>query len=360
MQPVQQAPTLSAIQNLIVGNAVSASHGLRWVNELSFLEAACLPVVTSQRFKVPTGASASVKIPYARSVGAMALMVHVELHQATASPVGACTITVTDSSAKLAWIVANALDGSGTIRVMHGTRLDYGYTRAWADVSAMTVGSTVDIEFAWANTSNTQGIYSITLAEVPLSVVDPTSAPTTEPSAEAAWPTAGGSLNLLIDGTTTYRRGFARLFSQIDSARTLVRRHYACISTWENTTDAWQVTSAAVVAIPMGMGTNPTFRIRPRCLYGTASGANTCTLRVRYRTSGANTGTLRCAVTPVGGAAANTNLALAASAGAWTSATIAITLPSSGTSGEVDIQYLASTTAGTLYVSSLSIIESES
>jgi hypothetical protein len=93
-------------------------------------------------------------------------------------------------------------------------------------------------------------------------------------------------------------------------------------------------------------------------LYGT-SVANACVIRVRYYAPTV-AATLRVVVTPVGGSPANTDVTLAVNGAFAVTSPASLSLPTSGTDHEVDVEFQAwNAGAGSVYVSGLFIEEAE-
>lgn len=343
-----------------VANPVSSYHGARMVNDLAYLLAANAVTIADCSFDTSYGGgSADVSVLYARSPGAYALLVGVELAEADAA---AATITVTNNGSALTWLEHNGLDGSLAIPTppasTHLPQLHHGVV----DVSGLATNGTIyRLKFAIATTTGAL-LQRVFVREIIASQIAPESAPTTEPSANAAWPfyrpgrhdaTAG-----LVDGSASTALGWVRLIDQCEQGRTKWR-------TWRQWTfpelDAYvpQTTSAVVgnLTWPQGGAHTPEWYTRSRRLRGTTAGtavAENAAVLARYKCGGTG-GKIRVIVDGVA------NDYTVAAAGSYTTQSLgAITLPTGGTDQRVKIEVQGGvTTTGTLYVPTIAIVTNE-
>lgn len=198
-----------------------------------------------------------------------------------------------------------------------------------------------------------QGFEALSLVELPVASLRPESS---EEGIAGNWPSPRNELH---DGDGGQGQGFPTILLAEQSARTSVRLHWQ-VGTYEDTGEAWFTTSATHAALDWkgGLGTtyDPVWRVRAKSTYGTSAGC-VCTMSVHYQSTDA--GELRIAHTPVGGSLTRTTLTLPSTAGAWGSTSVAVTLPATGTSQEVDLSFDAKIASGTLYLSSIALIGNE-
>jgi hypothetical protein len=361
---VPTRPEPAQLDRLAVGRAVSARHGRHWNHELTFLLAHNVHPVVNAVFN-DSGAR-TVKVAYNRSPGVQVLLVEYELgYGPDESTLALSTFTVTASSGTVAALDDNGfLDGSAEIQPDSNAKLNRSIFRGFLDVTGLTVGTTVDLIFTYANVSTDPegaGLYRLSVMEVPLADVSPVDDPTTEVGLEPVW---SDPRRAIVDGSTTGDEGFVRLTAMLDKARSQVRRYWQWITT-EGTAagEAWRVTAtAAGTTFPFGgSGSARTFKSKARHLYtvGGSMQPETTQIRVRYNNSGIGC-TLRCVVTPVGGAAVNTDISLPNAGASWDDVTAELLLPTTGTGQEFTIQFQAwNSGAGTTYVSQIAIISNE-
>jgi hypothetical protein len=354
---VPPAPEYAQLGGLVVGRPVKAGDMRHLSRELLFLLGRCLPVVSSQVYSGALGQK--VVVAYNRTPGAQVLLAELEFSNANSSDtafVGA--VVASSGTVSVIETGRHVLDAATSTDVTTRTQVKRDTYRVHLDVTGLTVGTTVYLAFIVSDTkAGDAQIYRITLAEVPIATASPADTPATEVGLDAAWPQAR---NAIVAGDTSQKLGWVRAFGQLAKARAEVRRHFQLSCAETASTATWRTeTNAAGTAFPFGLGNNPTWRVRARRLYTTAT-ANAYTLRARYYApSGAFT--LRCVVTPVGGAPANTDLALASNGGFDASSTVALNLPTSGTGQECDIQFQLWRTSGTGFcnVSNIEILEAE-
>jgi hypothetical protein len=351
--PVAPQPQSSQIANAIVASPVSASLVGRWLNDLAYLHCKQVQTICSQQIPGQL-ASGSMRVVYNRSPGVQ--VIRVDMSMNAGSAIGArLTMGVSVSSGAITMIGDGYLNGTLEIDVGNPLIRMRPTVTGYFLVTGITSGTPVELIFTWANVANSFGPSYVSVTEVALADTNPQSDPslTGEMGLDASWPVQPG---MIIDGSATTKNGFVRAVAQLDRARADIHRHFQ-ISTPEDNSTAWAVTSAASVSVPFGMNNNDfALRGRARLLYLATS--NVYQARIRYKHSGANTGNVTFVVTPVGGASVNTTIALPNSA-AWATVTGTVNLPVSGTGQEFDVQFKSDTTAGTQYLGMLALTEKE-
>jgi hypothetical protein len=377
LMQVPDKPRVVSLQRLTVGQPASASAITRWNEDLAFLTSYVAQPVCSVSGISTSTTPHSYYVAYTKTPGTKALRVAIELQQSASgtSPSLTCEITCPTGTinycdvAPLLWA-----DASRSIDTTAETMRDYASPNVpnTIDVSQLTDGTTYDLKFTVTDTSGTAGItrglFRIHVVECPLANVDPIGAPTTETGVNGAWLT-NTDRNAIVDGTdSTVSYGMRRLMNQVAIARAQKRRQMQCVRP-ESTSLGWSVTAdgaSPTTAFPFGFSGAPVFRVRAPALYGTTT-ASLWTLRLRYINSAGNKLKFRVAVTPVGGATTNHDFTLANSA-TWTAASVdtgavsmSVSIPSSGTNQEADIQFFAvnDTAATTTQVSQIYLVSAE-
>lgn len=355
--PVLDAPLGNALARLAVGNAAAGPHVLRQVLDLAFLTGFQLPRVADVILPAATvGTETTIELSWHPSPGVAMLRVAIEFHRASASGAsGYVAVLVAGAT----WYQANGLDGGAPIAQTDQVLQDYPVTVGWLDVSAVARGAPLTIRVTHLDAATSSlGVRQVRVCEVPLAVLDPVGTPSGI-GVDAAWPSAG---NPIVDGSTAVARGFVRLVSELDKARERVRRHWQLAALRESSGKCVSTSSATFANPSWSLHTStPTWRIRPRQLFGTAD-KNKGLLRIVYACSSSSaTGTLRLIATPVGGAAINYDVTLPANGVVTfqTLSTAGIDLPCDGTLGVATLQVQAKVTAGTLYLANVAWIERE-
>jgi hypothetical protein len=350
---VPQSPQPDELARLGVGKPVSSAHGQRWANELAFLRAHALQAVAAVRLpRYTTGSTA--RFAYNRSPGCHILRVEVELWDSGTAD----RITVALSLAGATLLTGSVLDGATNIPCAGATRSDYTTYVGYLDVSGVTAGSTQLLAVTWASVTGGAGLYRVALHEVPLADTDPVGAPTTEVGVNGAWALPP---NRLEQGATNLSYGWARLFGELDNARSTSRRQWQ-VATWENTANAWSTTSAAFAALTWTnlSGYDPTFTVRSRRLYAPTT-KNNGTILVRYACS--NSAAVGAVRVRVNNGAGTTNFDVTTNAGGsvgFQTATLAnVGLDCDGTDQQVTISVQAKIDVGALRVSLIDWTEFE-
>ena len=349
--PTGRQSSQGELLSYVVGQSVSRSHGLRGQNDLSFVLAwaGAHPIVSTQvfgagAFTAPAASPATIPVIYARNPGVQVLMIEARPQATSAGGYG--TLTVTAATGSVTWISAGGLDGTATITGSVHETINVPVLRGFLDVSALTVGTPIELRFTSASTSNFAGYEYIHAIEVPLVASDPVGAPSTEVGLDSAWPSTNG---FLVDGSATASpRGMQRWAAQMDLARASVKRHIQ-VATYDDNSGPWQSASGVATTFEI-------IKVRARRLYSTST-PNACLYIVTYRTStGATAGeaTLSDGTTTV-------TLSLPAST-TRTTAQIAFPLTCAGTDQEADltITYRRASGAGTVYFSNFCLLENES
>ena len=371
--PAQLTSQQSTLDSYKVRDPVSATHGARWISQLTHLLARQVHRVCScrtQQLSARTANAKSLKIAYRKSRGAKLVIVRVEMyHDNTVIFSGldiaegnrATLLLTLPSGASLVARDDEVFDGA------HNLTLPSFYTtnriayETLLDVTGCSTTTTSDmtVTIAGVGAETHIGISTVTVYEVPLGALLPESG---DYGLAYAW---ADPRNFLETGDLDGPRGFYSLL-RLEQSAAIEQRWMWQIFGYEDsapspTGDTWLRTGTTMGAIDWrGRVSTATqrFRARSRALYGTSAGM-VCTLRARYYS--ANGGKLRLVVTPIGGAPTNIDLTLPISA-AWTTATVSITLPASGTDQEFTIepQLQDNDAAGVTYLSQISIIQEES
>jgi hypothetical protein len=343
-------PGFANLDGLVVGRAAAAGHMQHLAGELAHLVGYALPPITSQTFRLGLGATVAY-LGYVRSPGAQTVLVEVEAQHSGGAGDAAVSVTVGSSAGTVSVVETGTTTLVDDKDVSSRSTVKRDTWRGHVDVTGLPVGTFGLLTLTLTNNkAGAAYFYRVGAIEVPLASASPVDDPANEIGIDAAWPQARNEITEGDEGTT-YPRGWRRVWAQMAKARKDVKRHLNLSGTW---------TSGDTVvgsAFPFVVGANPTWRIRPRRLYTTAS-PNVCTLRAFYAAP-AGSFTLRAAVTAVdSGVTTNTDLTLALGT---TSASTTLNLPTSGTGQEVDVQFQLWrwSGAGSATVANVSIIESE-
>lgn len=347
---VPRASSLAQLRRLVVGAPVSSAHGLHWAAELAFQMGAPVHHVYSGHLAATTTAS-TVYVPYARSPGAQLIRVTAELHPTAADARVTATLSLTNGLT----LPGDHFDGTNAHTAPLTSAVGRPELKGYMSVAAVTVGAIQDLAVTWAVSSGTpQGWYRICVTEVPLADLNPGYSPTTERGLNSAWPLPP---NRLVDGSASTSHGFARLWAEMHTARTEMRRHWA-LATPELDATAWTSTSAGGAELAWTGQTgshNNRWKLRARRL-GSSSTTNNYTLKARYRVQGGGTGTID--VTIDGTTYSLTGLTSATYASA-ASAAGAVTLATNNADQECTISKIEGSVSGggTIYVSQVALIE---
>lgn len=340
---------------LRVAGPVSHIAGSAWSDELAWLLGRATHEVASLT-RLPS-ALGTLGIRYAPSPGAVGLLVLVRPNPGTSLGDRMTIAAAYGSSSALAG-TTHMLDGS-TARpcVTSADRVPDTYYTVF-DVSGETVGTAQELTVTSASSSGAPlGLYSVRVAEIPRSAIDPANDPTTDVGLNYVWPRPG---NFIYAGQEAgdAADGMERLIGQLGQARTNVKR-YLQWSTLDNDTYA-AVTTSATFADPnwhfTGAGTTPRWYTRAKRLYSTST-TNVVKARLRYKSPTKDL-IVRFAVTPAGGSTTNYDITCPAS-GTYTTATGDVQLDTSGTYGVcyVEVQTKIASTTG--YLSAWSLHDNE-
>lgn len=319
------------------------------VDNLSFLLAfaGCHPVVSTKMGNTPVNLAGATVYPvqYCRNPGARVLMLEASLLGAAEDY---ASLSVTASSGSISWIAQNGWDGTTPLGTVGFTRLDRASHRAFLDVSALTVGTTIELRVTYTpGSAQSLGIECLTVSEVPVAASDAVGSPSTEVGLDAGWPDV--SRQLVEGAATSSPRGMRRYVAELDRARKVKR--YIQILRGDADNTAWSTVNAAYenffVADPV---------VRARWVYG-AGYNNTYDLRVTYRTSNGSTdGSFRL----TDSATNSTAISLPAST-TRTTVNASFAMDASASNQETTLTYEKKRTAGagTVYISNVALVENE-
>lgn len=365
--PIPQRPTPSQLASRRVGAPLSAAHGRRWAQEANFNRAFAVPSVAT--IYVPEahvcGTSQDYAFLYRRTPGVQVLRIGVRLHPYNASGTigtalsGRLQVFYGTSPASL---TQATLAGQGELSAFGSetqVALPSRVVRVHddhvcdVDVSGFSTSSTyvVIVRFRPNATGQTNGISTINAIEVPLADTTPTADPlsTGEPGLNEAEPDVR---NRVYAGSATSVGGMARLVSEMDRARSSVRRHMQVglpldfPATRNNT-----VNGALNWGTSNGVGStyDPYFRMRARRLYEAGS-TNRYRFWALYRFDPTYSGlagafaTVEASTLTTGGATTQTATAALADTGtAWALTSATIDVPTDGTNQLVDVRFSAAT-----------------
>lgn len=335
------------LARLRVGQPVSGGHATDWnvdaVLQLGGIGAA----IGSARYNGAflSAAPFVTSLAYARSPGAQALYVAVEL--ATVTTAGtAVTLTLSWSSGNPMHFVSNPqhLDGTSPITVSGPNLRNPAIAVAIVDVTGQPTNGTIDdLVLTVASTGVTQqNLFTLHAAEVPLADADPDDAAATEVGCSSGF---GYSEGRIMDGSVVSGTGFARLWDAHDQCRYARRQHAQWTTIDLNAAQTSSTTFANPDWSPLHLYWSntyvPIWTLRARRLYST-SDLNQYTFRVVYRCDAATGGKFRLIVS-------GTNYDLTVpQALAWTAATLfPAKLPTGAANQEATLQVQALTNDGT-------------
>lgn len=350
-------PTTGDLAAYAVGKPVSATHIARMAQDVGYLLGQNTQTVIAQCFAYRSSTNRTIKVSYTRNPGVSILLVEAEPHKGSAV-VANGTITVTSSAGTIAWAspAAAAAPFNGTVGAFVAHSEDIARRRTWRaylDVTGLAVGTTYDLNFAWADNSSGKGIAKLTVLECPISSANTVDFPTSDIGMDIGAIHSGLGIST---NTTTSARGMARMLAQYDKCRTGNKRQWQ-VCTSELDADAFQTSSGSYATMMAAhSATNPTWRWRAQRHY-TTTGDETMVLGWRYRVSGGATAALQILVDGV--ATQSTGLTSAT----YTEVTKALLIPCSGaTDQEVTIQIQGRITsgAGTVYLSRARVCSNQS
>lgn len=357
--PVSRQPPRAVSTSLVVGTPASATGAAMLATAGAFVHGRATAHVFSSALQYAHTGLAQTFLVYQRRLGVQALRVVTELHRGTNATSQA---TVEVESALLAGIgtvawhagpggdLNGGMDGARSLPAPSSILPDYPRHEGFLDVSDLAVGlpSVIVLNADEVGITAPNGIRRLSVYEVPLPVLDPTGAPTTEPGVDAAW-TQGG--NAIIDGDATSPRGVGRILQVLERGRTHCPLHWQVA---RNTGAPWTHGSASLASLGL-----PAVRIRPRAYNGTTGD---CRVRFgvvyKYADTAGGTPIVRCTATSVTtGTVETLDLPLSDTAGDWYYDEINGDLPCDGTEQRVALSFSARTNASdTVQIASLVLL----
>jgi hypothetical protein len=355
----------AGLRAMNVLNPVSAGHGARWSQDLSFLLGYNVHRIGAHAyatgFASSAGGTRDISMLYSRSPGAQVVVVAVEVPYGAIAGLAQPTTVSLPSATLLP--PSTGLDGSPSPLAPTAPAAAAVHTApivGYLDVSAVPVGTIQQLTFTYER-SGVGAFKSIFAAEMPLDQIEPFGLPTTEVG--VAEPT---TRDRIVDGSASDGYGMVRVVSSLDSARKDMRFHanmvcrpqddlYALIRTGSTAVGNFSITENLGTYVWLGE-----LRFRVRRLFTTAT-PNQYTWGVVYKTSNAGVGgKVRLTVTPVGGIATAYDISLAGTT-SWTYASMSVPLPCSGTDQVVGITHSGAinNAAEKLYLATSALIENE-
>lgn len=376
--PVPAAPTPSELRSQLVAAPVSAtSCGRVWSAQLAFLLGRALPAVASLRLHAitpRTTATVSVPLQWRPSPGCRLALVTVDLNTSDiANLIGRSVAVGRNSLVSLtvpagAGVIASSLlgasgplDGSTPLQQQDPWRVARQQYAALVHLGA--AGSVADIinditvTLAASGTHDHAGFAQVSLVELPAGTLQP------ETGEVGLLTPAIDPRNDLHDGDSSIGTGWPEILEAEQDASTRQREHFQ-IATYEDTTRCWTRASAVMGSINFvgSAGTSdPWFRVRVRATQGTSAGTPASFI-LRVRHNSLDDWDLKITKRVVGSGATSTHTEnIASSGGAWAAyeSAGAITLRADGTDQEIDLKFEASILSGTLYLSAIALIQTE-
>lgn len=376
--PVPAVPTPSELRSQLVAAPVSATAcGRVWASQLAFLLGRALPHVASLRLHAispRTTDTIDVPLQWRPSPGCRLALVVVDLNDSdTINVIGRSIAVGRESLVSLtvptgAGVIARALFGAGsTLDGSTALQQQDLWRVARAQYAALVhlgdAGDVADaihdltVTIAPSGTHDHSGLANVSLIELPVGTLQP------ETSEVGLLTPAIDPRNDLHDGDSSIGTGWPEILTAEQDASTRQREHFQ-ISTYEDTTRCWTRASAVMGAIDFvgSAGTNnPWFRVRVRATRGTSAGTPASFI-LRVRHSSLDDWDLKITKRVVGSGATSTHTEnIAASGGSWSAyeSAGAITLRADGTDQEIDLKFEASILSGTLYLSAIALIQTE-
>lgn len=367
--PVNSRPTPSTLAGRQVGQPVSAAHGRRWAQEINHLRAYAVPPVIAQAWDYAAGASGTydVWLLYRRTPGVMVLRVALRLdtNQIGGATVYGGTLAIsygTDpTSLTSATMIGPSSVFNGVANVSAPSpRISTRETHvAYVDVSSWSTSAVIAVRVRLVAASATNGQYDVNVSEVPLPTVDPVGDPTNEAGVNESEFDYRNRIYQGLAGT----RGMLRVFSELDAARSQVRRH---IGIARRSDLAYSVNSLTNTDLASG----GVWHTRARRLYDSST-ANRYTFAVLYSydpTYATLTNSyVRVTAAAISGSSVTSTLQLTDTGGALALGTVAATVPCDGTDQIAALTFDArtsntngvSTTSDAVTVYALALIEDE-
>lgn len=370
--PGQLIPQQSTLDSYKVRDPVSATHGARWISQLTHIFARHVHRVAScrtQQLSARTASAKLVKVAYRRSRSAKLAIVRVEMFYDATITISGLDLALGHRATLLLGLPSGAtlvarddelLDGAHNLSLPSPVTTNRLAYETLVNVTGCSTTTTSDftVTITGVGAETHLGISTVSVYELPLGALLPESG---DYGLAYAW---ADPRNFLETGDADGPRGFNSLV-RLEQSAAIEQRWMWQIFGYEDsapspTGDTW-VRTGTTMGVPDWRGrlgaAAVRFQARSRALYGTSAGM-VCTLRARYYS--ANGGKLRLVVTPIGGVATNHDLTLPVSA-AWAVASVSITLPATGTVQEFTIepQMQDNNVAGDTYISQISIIQED-
>ncbi len=376
--PVPAVPTPSELRSQLVAAPVSATAcGRVWASQLAFLLGRALPHVASLRLHAispRTTDTIDVPLQWRPSPGCRLALVVVDLNASdTIEVIGRSIAVGRESLVSLtvptgAGVIARALFGAGSTLDGSTALQQQDLSRvARAQYAALVhlgdAGDVADaihdltVTIAPSGAHDHSGLAHVSLIELPVGTLQP------ETSEVGLLTPAIDPRNDLHDGDSSIGTGWPEILEAEQDASTRQREHFQ-IATYEDTTRCWTRASAVMGAINFAgsAGTSdPWFRVRVRATHGTAA-STPASFILRVRHSSLDDWDLKITKRVVGSGATITYTEnIASSGGAWAAyeSAGAITLRADGTDQEIDLKFEASILSGTLYLSAIALIQTE-
>lgn len=273
--PVNARPSPARLSARQVGVAVSSAHGRYAAQELNHLRAYAVPNVADVTFKVLHGGGGhNVYLLYRRTPGVKVIRVTAKL-----LPNGASTGTLSlrqGASPGLALAASvetplgpsdQAWDGTATIKTVSQTSRTLLEVVGYFDVSSWSTSALTVLYVSFATSAGTCDLHSVAVREVPLADVNPVGDAANEAGCNES---EADFRNRIYEGVAA-STGQKRVWSELDAARTSVRRHLQIAG---RTVDAFSRNSLTLGALTwsggIGATYDPIFYTRARALYGSA------------------------------------------------------------------------------------------
>lgn len=366
-RPIEPLPPPGALASWAVGQQVSGGLFEGIAEALAFLCGRNLPQILSATDLAPLDTQ-DVYVIYQRTPACRALAIAIELQGDAAGGRSTVNITLDTGSGSIAWYPTlgtsesnGQLDGSSELPATNTVQRDYPIFEGILDVSNLTVGAVSVLRFSSGDVSSSggQGIFSLSIWEVPLAACDPVASPSGEIGVDPGWLVGG---NGIVAGDETSPRGIGRIMREADRARGEVPRHWQ-ICTPEGA--AWTQSASGTGAFSWGSrftSLDHIWRIRARKLY--ASAGNRVRFLARYAWDGTSAAVIRVIAdtTNLGGATTTTaEIELAATGGSavYEIASVELELPVDGDDQEVEISFEADAGDDDINITTLALVERE-
>lgn len=275
--PVNARPSPSRLSARQVGVALSSAHGRHWAQEISHLRAYAVPHVADLSFKsLLGGGDHFVCLAYRRTPGVKVLRVTARLRP-TAAAAASGTLSLRIGATPVAALAAGyevplgpsdqAWDGARSIlsdAVTSRVRPEFvGYF----DVSSWSTSAITVLLVSFSPLVGACDLSSVSVREVPLADVNPVSDAANEAGCNEA---EADFRNRIYEGIAA-STGLKRVWSELDAARSNVRRHLQIAA---RTVDAFSRNSLTLGALTWSAGIgatyDPIWYVRARSLYGSS------------------------------------------------------------------------------------------